>query len=273
MVFKTRLPIINTFLISSLCYLTHADQKPSPVDLSKAEAEVKQYYHSAKQDVQDTVIHYAKWGQESGFWLNQDAFSHLTSEERERKIKNTTNLLDEEYDYVSPNALAEASALQDQRLVPGLMRIAGYDLDGKHDNQVRWMAVAALARQDTKEDVPLLIQLVEHYNRDTQYWARAALARKTSQDFGKDTETWTQWWEEEKGNQASQSRANDPEPRELIEARARYEQKLKEISEPLSIKYIQHLEALKSTLIQQDDLVGAQAVKNEIELVQESINE
>jgi hypothetical protein len=63
------------------------------------------------------------------------------------------------------------------------------------------MAVAALARQEADESVPLLISLVDHGNQNTRFWARAALARKTGQDFKQDKQAWAKWWQEQ-GNAA-----------------------------------------------------------------------
>jgi hypothetical protein len=94
--------------------------------------------------------------------------------------------------------LAEASALKDKRLVPGLMKVADYHLEDRdYDCRAKWMAVAALARQESDEAVPLLISLVDHGNQNTRNWARAALARKTGQDFKKDKAAWAKWWQEQ----------------------------------------------------------------------------
>ena len=57
------------------------------------------------------------------------------------------------------------------------------------------MAVAALARQESDEAVPLLVSLVDHGNQNTRQWARAALSRKTGQDFKQDKQAWAKWWE------------------------------------------------------------------------------
>jgi hypothetical protein len=56
------------------------------------------------------------------------------------------------------------------------------------------MAVAALARQESAEAVPLLVSLVDHGNQNTRNWARAALSRKTGQDFRQDKLAWADWW-------------------------------------------------------------------------------
>jgi hypothetical protein len=94
--------------------------------------------------------------------------------------------------------LAEASALKDKRLVAGLMKVAGYHLEDRdYDCRAKWMAVAALARQESEESVPLLVGLVDHGNQNTRNWSRAALARKTGQDFKQDKQAWAKWWQEQ----------------------------------------------------------------------------
>ncbi len=57
------------------------------------------------------------------------------------------------------------------------------------------MIVAALARQQSDEAVPLLIGLIDHGNQNTRHWALGALSRKTSQDFARDKQAWARWWQ------------------------------------------------------------------------------
>jgi len=99
-------------------------------------------------------------------WLNENAYATLKPDERETRIVYLAKLLDEaEYGRHLGAGLAEASALKDRRLVPGLMRVAAYHAESKdHDCRPKWMAVAALARQESREAVPLLISLVDHGN-------------------------------------------------------------------------------------------------------------
>jgi hypothetical protein len=56
------------------------------------------------------------------------------------------------------------------------------------------MAVAALARQESAEAVPLLVSLVDHGNQNTRMWARAALSRMAGADYGVDKAAWNKWW-------------------------------------------------------------------------------
>ena len=139
------------------------------------------------------------WGGRSGMWLNEDAMAHLDGEEREQKVLYLAELLEEgEYGRHLCRGLAQAGALKDDRLVPGLMKVAGYHLEDRdYDCRAKWIAVASLARQESDGAVPLLISLVDHGNQNTRNWARAALARHTGQDFGQDKTAWAAWWKDQ----------------------------------------------------------------------------
>jgi HEAT repeat protein len=121
----------------------------------------------------------------------------LSGDAREEKIKYLKALLeDAEYGRHLCAGLAEASALKDARLVPGLMKVAGYHREGQdYDCRPKWMAVAALARQASDNAVPLLVSLVDHGNQNTRNWARGALARQTGKDFAQDKRAWAEWWQ------------------------------------------------------------------------------
>jgi hypothetical protein len=169
---------------------------PASLNMKKAEEEVNTYYSKAHPEVQEFVLWTARGFGRSKRWLNEDAFSSLSPEEREKKVKYLIVLLNEsEYGRHLLRRLAEASALKDKRLVPGLMKIAAYSRGRNYDCAPKWMAVAALARQQSDESVPLLISLVDHGNQNTRMWARAALARRSGHDFGKDKQAWAKWWE------------------------------------------------------------------------------
>ena len=129
-------------------------------------------------------------------WLNENAYAALKPAQREARIVYLAKLLNEaEYGRHLCAGLAEASALKDARLVPGLLRVAEYHVDGKdYDCRPKWMAVAALARQESPDAVPPLVSLVDHGNQNTRFWARAALARMAKDDFKTDKQAWNKWW-------------------------------------------------------------------------------
>lgn len=170
---------------------------PSPLDMEQAKAEVAAHYANAHPEVQEYVLWTAQSFGRSGMWLNEDAFAALPAASRETKVRYLTTLLEEgEYGRHLCKGLAEASALKDKRLLPALMKIAGYHREGQdYDCRPKWMAVAALARQESDDAVPLLVNLVDHGNQNTRNWARAALSRQTGKDFVQDKQAWATWWE------------------------------------------------------------------------------
>ena len=171
-------------------------RSPASLDMKKAEMEVETHYAKANPEIQEYVLWTARAFGRSGMWLNEDAYDALPADAREEKIKRLASLLEEsEYGRHLCAGLTEAGALKDKRLLPGLMKVAGYHRDDRdYDCRPKWMAVAALARQESAEAVPLLISLVDHGNQNTRNWARAALSRKTGQDFKQDKQAWADWW-------------------------------------------------------------------------------
>jgi hypothetical protein len=169
---------------------------PRPLDRDAASAEVSSSYGKAHPEVQEFVLHTARTFGASGLWLNENAYADLKPEDRETRIAYLAKLFNEaEYGRHLCQALAEASALKDPRLVAGLKKVAGYHVEGKdYDCRPKWMAIAALARQESPDAVPLLVSLVDHGNQNTRFWARAALARMAKEDFKADKAAWNKWW-------------------------------------------------------------------------------
>jgi len=165
-------------------------------DAELANAEVSRCYGKAHPEVQEFVLHTARSFGASGLWLNEGAYANLKPEQIEARIVYLARLFeDAEYGRHLCAALAQASALKDSRLVPGLMKVAAYHVDDKdYDCRPKWMAIAALARQESPDAIPLLISLVDHGNQNTRFWARAALARMAKEDFKADKQAWNKWW-------------------------------------------------------------------------------
>src|SRR4029078_2125728 len=111
----------------------------------KAEAEVQRSYASAHPEIQEYVLWTATTFGPGRLWLAEDAFAKLPPDGREKRIQYLISLFnDAEYGRHLCSALAEASALKDSRLVPGLMKVASYQLEGRdYDCRAKWMAVAA----------------------------------------------------------------------------------------------------------------------------------
>jgi hypothetical protein len=171
-------------------------QQPAALDMKKAEAEVESKYAKAHPEIKAYVDWTVRSFGPDGMWLNEDAFAGLPDDVRENKIRSLAKLLEEgEYGRHLCPGLAEASALKDKRLVAGLMKVASYHRENfDYDCRAKWMAVAALSRQESDDSVPLLISMVDHGNQNTRMWARAALSRITGQDFKQDKQAWAKWW-------------------------------------------------------------------------------
>src|SRR5688572_1911900 len=162
----TPIPRVLMFLLAAV---TSASAAPPPVDMERAEAEVERSYAKAHPEVQEYVLHTARTFGSSGLWLNEDAYTDVKPEDRERRVVYLAKLFeDAEYGRHLCTALAEASALKDERLVPGLLKVAGYHKDDEdYDCRPKWMAIAALARQESPDAVPVLVGLVDHGNQNT----------------------------------------------------------------------------------------------------------
>lgn len=172
---------------------------PPPFDAEAATEEVARCYGKAHPEVQEFVLHTARSFGRSGLWLNENAYASLKPEDVDRRVAYLSKLLEEsEYGRHLCTALAEAGSIKDRRLVPGLMKVAAYHVDGQdYDCRPKWMAVAALARQESPDAVPLLISLVDHGNQNTRFWARAALARMMKVDEKADKQAWNKRWIEQ----------------------------------------------------------------------------
>lgn len=187
---------INALTILLLSGFVCVHGETPRADMEVAAAEVSRCYGKAHPEVQEFVLHTARSFGGGGLWLNEDAYADLKPERREARIVYLAKLLeDAEYGRHLCTALAEASALKDPRLVSGLKKVAGYHVNDKdYDCRPKWMAIAALARQESPEATPLLVSLVDHGNQNTRFWARAALARMAKEDFKADKQAWNKWW-------------------------------------------------------------------------------
>ena len=64
------------------------------------------------------------------------------------------------------------------------------------DNRIKWIAVRGLAKIANRETVPVLITLIDHYNKNVRTYAKVALAEITGRFFGDSKEQWNKWWQE-----------------------------------------------------------------------------
>lgn len=174
-----------------------ADDTSAATNLEAAvDAEIAAHYSETHPEVQEFVRRTAVSFGRSDLWLPEGALGSLTADERNEKVEYLATLLEEsQYGRHLCEGLAQAGALKDERLMPGLKKVAAYHLDDRdYDCRPKWMAVAALARQEDESAVPVLVPLVDHGNMNTRLWARAALARITDESFGDDKQAWADWW-------------------------------------------------------------------------------
>src|SRR3990172_3297391 len=105
--------------------------QPAAFDLEAAKREVAAKYAAAHPEVQEYILWTARSFGPSGLWLNEEAFAGLSPDEREKKVLYLAALLEDwEYGRHLCDGLAQAGAIEDERLVPGLVKVAGYHQEG-----------------------------------------------------------------------------------------------------------------------------------------------
>lgn len=168
---------------------------PRPPTADEVEKEIEQYYAKADADVKEYIRWTARQFGRAGLWKAADTYKSLSVADRETRVQDLISTLSADYGRHLCPALADAGVLKDRRLIPGIVKAAAYHLeDADYDCRAKWMAVAALGRQDDPSVVPVLVPLVDHGNQNTRMWARASLVRLTGQNFGDDKKAWAKWW-------------------------------------------------------------------------------
>lgn len=144
---------------------TAAPQQPALDPSVEIEKEIQQHYSKAAPEVQEYVRWTAKNFGRAEMWRPAGYFNNLSPEEREKKVQYMVEALNGEYGRHLTQVLADAGAIKDKRLIPGLTKVATYHREnGDYDCRPKWMAVAALGRQDDESAVPALVDLVDHGN-------------------------------------------------------------------------------------------------------------
>ncbi len=163
--------LASLFVLAAWGLSSGSTQAAERFDVKKVEAEVETHYAKAHPEIQEYILWTARTFGPGGLWLPEDASVDLDDEAKEKRIRHLAKLFEEaEYGRHLCAGLAEASALKDKRLVPGLVKVAGYHLpDRDYDCRAKWMAVAALARQEADDTVPVLVSLVDHGNQNTRH--------------------------------------------------------------------------------------------------------
>ena len=69
---------------------------PAPLDMGKAEEEVRKHYAAAHPEIQEYVLWTARTFGRSGMWLNEDAFASLPTEESQQLIRYLADIAERE---------------------------------------------------------------------------------------------------------------------------------------------------------------------------------
>lgn len=111
---------------------------------------------------------------------------------------------------IRSGAIASLGNIACKQAADVLMKIAKEPMEFSRSNRPRWIAVRSLGRLGDMRAVPVLIDLLDHYNKDTQLYARVALCEITGVYFGSDKTKWRKWWEQ-KGKPTAELDLSSPE--------------------------------------------------------------
>ncbi|MBN2127965.1 MAG: carboxypeptidase regulatory-like domain-containing protein [Sedimentisphaerales bacterium] len=124
-------------------------------------------------------------------WFGAERAYEAASEQDKREIiaRWMTEAAGDDFDKMT-RAIAALGNVAAKEAVDVLMRIGDKP---KRGNRPRWMAVRALGRIADHQAVPLLINLLDHYNTDTRLYVRVALCEIAGVYFGDSREKWSAW--------------------------------------------------------------------------------
>jgi len=111
---------------------------------------------------------------------------------------------------IRSSAIASLGNIACKQAADVLMKIAKEPMEFSRSNRPRWIAVRSLGRIGDMRAVPVLIDLLDHYNKDTQLYSRVALCEITGVYFSNDKAKWQNWWQQ-KGKPASELDLSVPE--------------------------------------------------------------
>ncbi|MBA7603106.1 hypothetical protein ES703_10210 [subsurface metagenome] len=110
---------------------------------------------------------------------------------------------------IRSSAIASLGNIACKQATNLMMKIAQEPLEFSRSNRPRWIAVRGLGRIGDKRAVPVLIDLLDHYNENTQLYARVALCEITGAYFGADKAKWRKWWQQ-KGKKLAELDLSSP---------------------------------------------------------------
>lgn len=126
----------------------------------------------------------------AGWFKVEAAYEAASGGDKDRMVRQwMADALSDDFDKVT-RAIAALGNVAAEEAIDVLMSIGEKPKQG---NRPRWMAVRALGRIGDKKAVPLLINLLDHYNSDTRLYAKVALCEITGVFFGDSKQKWTEW--------------------------------------------------------------------------------
>ncbi|MHC4353278.1 MAG: carboxypeptidase regulatory-like domain-containing protein [Planctomycetota bacterium] len=126
----------------------------------------------------------------AGWFKVEEAYAAASDNEKSRMVRQwMTDATSDDFETMT-RAIAALGNVAAKQALDVLMTIGQKPKKG---NRPRWMAVRALGRIGDKKAVPLLINLLDHYNTDTRLYAKVALCEITGVFFGDSKQKWTEW--------------------------------------------------------------------------------
>ena len=126
----------------------------------------------------------------AGWFKIEEAYEAASASDKNKMIKQwIADATSDDFDKMT-RAIAALGNVAAKEAIDVLINIGQKP---KRGNRPRWMAVRALGRIGDTKAVPLLINLLDHYNSDTCLYANVALAEITGVYFGDSKEKWTNW--------------------------------------------------------------------------------
>ncbi|MHC4642860.1 MAG: HEAT repeat domain-containing protein, partial [Planctomycetota bacterium] len=97
---------------------------------------------------------------------------------------------------IRSSAIASLGNIACKQAADVLMKIAKEPMEFSRSNRPRWIAVRSLGRVGDMRAVPVLIDLLDYYNKDTQLYAKVALCEITGVYFSNNKAKWRKWWQQ-----------------------------------------------------------------------------
>ena len=126
----------------------------------------------------------------AGWFEVEDEYEAASDDEKDKMVRRwIADANSNDFDKITRSIAALGNVAAGEALDV----LLGMGQKPKQGNRPRWMAVRALGRIGDKKAVPLLINLLDHYNNDTRLYSKVALCEITGVYFGESKQQWTEW--------------------------------------------------------------------------------